>query len=131
MKNVIALILCLITLPASAQDLLSAEEFDQYTRGKTLFYGRNGESYGAEIYHENRRVTWSFLDGECKEGEWYEANNLICFVYDDNPTPQCWSFARGSAGLIARFENNPATTQLYEARDKGDEMICLGPKIGV
>ncbi|MGJ8625606.1 MAG: hypothetical protein ACSHXB_01490 [Sulfitobacter sp.] len=128
----IAIALCaLCALPAAAQDTMSAAEFDAYTRGKTLFYGRGGHAYGAEIYHENRRVQWSFLDGDCREGEWYEADGLICFVYENNPNPQCWSFVEGSRGLIARFENEPNTTELYEAQDQGQEMLCLGPKVGV
>ena len=32
---------------------------------------------------------------------------------------------------IARFENDPMTTELYEAREAGEEMVCLGPKVGV
>ena len=127
-----ASLLCLsLALPAVAQDLMTAEEFDRYTRGKTLFFGMGGTAYGAEIYLDDRRVKWSFLDGECKDGEWYPQGELICFVYDDNPEPQCWSFVRGSGGLIARFENDPGTTELYEAQDMGEEMLCLGPKIGV
>lgn len=110
---------------------MTAEQFDTYTLGKTLFYGRNGSAYGVELYLENRRVRWSFLDGQCKDGIWYEDNGLICFVYEDNPDPQCWSFELGAGGLIARFENNPETTELYEAQDTDEEMICLGPKIGV
>jgi hypothetical protein len=116
---------------SAAEGPLSAEEFDTYTRGKTLFYGQNGQAYGAEIYLDNRRVRWSFLDGECKEGEWYEQGEQICFVYDDNPDPQCWTFRLGDGGLIARFEDLSGSTDLYEADDIGEEMICLGPKIGV
>ncbi|MBB4174321.1 hypothetical protein [Sulfitobacter noctilucicola] len=127
----LAPILFLLAMPVAAQDLMTAEEFDTYTRGKTLYFGKNGQAYGAEIYHENRRVEWSFLDGECKEGEWYEDAGLICFVYENNPDPQCWSFSQGANGLIARFENNPTTTELYEAQDIGEKMLCLGPKIGV
>ncbi|MFK7870980.1 MAG: hypothetical protein AB8B58_17295 [Roseobacter sp.] len=130
MKRLV-LVLTLLAGPLAAQNLLTADEFDAYTRGKTLYYGQNGQTYGAEIYHENRRVQWSFLDGECKEGTWYEDQGLICFVYDDNPNPQCWSFVQSPGGLIARFENNPTTTELYEAQDIGEEMVCLGPKIGV
>ncbi|MEM6303553.1 MAG: hypothetical protein AAF744_02475 [Pseudomonadota bacterium] len=121
----------LTALPAFAGDLMTAEEFEAYTTGKTLFYGRDGTAYGAEIYHENRRVQWSFLDGECKEGSWYAAGEMICFVYEDNPDPQCWTFRLGTGGLIARFENNPASDVLYEARDRGEELLCLGPKVGV
>jgi hypothetical protein len=131
MKYLLTSLMLMLALPASSQGLMTPEEFDTYTRGKTLFYGRGGTAYGAEIYHDNRRVTWSFLDGQCKDGEWYEAGGLICFVYDDNPNPQCWSFAQGANGLIARFEDNPTTTELYEARNTDEEMICLGPKVGV
>ncbi|WP_299045326.1 hypothetical protein [uncultured Tateyamaria sp.] len=125
---IIALALC---ANAVSSEPMSAAEFEAYVTGKTLFYGRSGEAYGAEIYHENRRVTWSFLDGECKEGRWYAEGPLICFVYDDRPDPQCWTFEKGPGGLIATFENNPTSTALYEAQDIGEEMVCLGPKIGV
>lgn len=116
---------------APAGEPMNAEAFDRYTRGKTLFYGQDGQTYGAEIYMDNRRVRWSFLDGQCKEGTWYEEGDQICFVYDDNPDPQCWSFSKKNGRLTARFENLPNATQLYEAEDIGEEMVCLGPEIGV
>ncbi|MFY0645566.1 hypothetical protein [Sulfitobacter geojensis] len=127
----LALLLALCAAPLAAQQTMTADEFDAYTKGKTLFYGKSGQAYGAEIYHENRRVEWSFLDGDCKEGEWYEADGLICFVYENNPNPQCWSFIKGANGLIARFENRPDTTELYEANEGAEKMLCLGPKVGV
>lgn len=129
--RILACLLTLLSFPLAAQNLMSAEEFDAYTKGKTLFYGNSGQAYGAEIYHENRRVEWSFLDGECKSGAWYESNGLICFTYENNSTPQCWSFIKGPNGLIARFENRPDTTELYEAKEGDQEMLCLGPKVGV
>ncbi|WP_299029104.1 hypothetical protein [uncultured Sulfitobacter sp.] len=131
MKLIAFCLTAFVALPACAQPLMSAEEFDAYTRGKTLYYGNGAEPYGAEIYLPDRRVRWSFLDGECKDGSWYEDNGLICFTYDDRPAPQCWSFELGSGGLIARFENDPAVTPLYEATESTEELLCLGPKIGV
>jgi hypothetical protein len=127
----VLLVLPLGGAAAYAQSTMTAQEFDAYTRGKTLFYGNGPEAYGAEIYLPNRRVRWSFLDGQCMEGEWYEADGMICFTYDEHPEPQCWSFERGPQGLIARFENDPAVTPLYEANESTEEMLCLGPKIGV
>ncbi|WP_299729751.1 hypothetical protein [uncultured Tateyamaria sp.] len=124
------LVLFSLATPVVA-DPMSAAEFEAYVTGKTLYYGQSGAPYGAEIYHENRRVTWSFLDGECKEGYWYAEGSNICFVYEDRPDPQCWTFERGAGGLIASFENNPESEALYEAQDVGEEMICYGPKIGV
>lgn len=110
---------------------MSAEAFDNYTRGKTLYYGFDGESYGVERYLDDRRVIWSFLDGKCKDGLWYEEAGQICFIYEDRMDVQCWTFAEGPNGLIARFENNPEATELYEAQDIGDEMLCYGPDVGV
>ena len=34
-------------------------------------------------------------------------------------------------GLSARFQNDPEATELYEAEDIGEEMICHGPDVGV
>ena len=119
-----------LATPAQAEPMTAAE-FEAYVTGKTLYFGRDGAPYGAEIYHENRRVTWSFLDGDCKDGRWYNEGRNICFVYEDRPDPQCWTFEKSANGLIARFENDPTTEDLYEAQDVDEEMICLGPKIGV
>ena len=125
-----AALAALAALPALAETM-SASEFDSYTRGKTLFYAQNGMAYGAEQYLDGRKVIWSFLDGNCKYGTWYEASGQICFVYEDRVDPQCWTFREGPGGLIARFEDNPAATELYEAQDTGDEMLCKGPDVGV
>lgn len=129
-RPVLIPLLC-AALPAMAETRMTAETFDAYTRGKTLFYGFDGVAYGVERYLDNRRVIWSFLDGDCKYGAWYEENGLICFVYEDRPDPQCWSFDQGPSGLIARFEDDPEATELYEAEDIGEEMICYGPEVGV
>ena len=126
-------ILCaLAATPLAAQSTMSAEAFDNYTRGKTLYYGSGGQAYGVERYLSGRRVIWSFLDGECKEGVWYEEAGHICFVYEDRPgDPQCWTFQETSRGLVAQFENDPTSTELYEAEDLGEEMLCYGPDVGV
>lgn len=126
-------ILCLMSLalPAAAGDVMSAGEFDAYTIGKTFYYGSLGEPYGAEEYLENRRVRWTFLDGKCQEGVWYEEDGLICFVYENQPDPQCWSFRQSAAGLIAQFENDPVQTELYEVRRSDEPLMCMGPDVGV
>ncbi|MEM8578650.1 MAG: hypothetical protein AAGF60_12430 [Pseudomonadota bacterium] len=127
MRRLLApLLIC--AAPAAAEPMDGAA-FEAYTTGRTMFYGSGGQAYGAEEYFENRRVRWSFLDGECKDGTWYENGPMICFVYEDETDPQCWTFTRGAAGLIARFEGRGDA--IYEAQDLGEEMVCLGPKVGV
>ena len=116
---------------AAAQSPMTAEEFEDYTTGKTLYFFSQGEAYGVEEYHENRRVRWSFLDGDCKEGAWYPQGEQICFVYEDNPTPQCWTFYRERDGLRALFEGRETGTELYEAGESDEPMMCLGPDVGV
>lgn len=110
---------------------MTAEAFDAYTNGKTLYYGTDGAAYGVERYMDNQRVIWSFLDGKCQDGIWYEDSGQICFVYEDRPDPQCWTFSQGPNGLIAQFENDPRATELHEAQNVDEEMFCLGPEVGV
>ena len=131
MLKPLLILLSLCAVMARADTPMSAEAFDAYTRGKTLIYGAQGQPYGAERYLDNRRVIWSFLDGKCKYGEWYEQAGKICFVYEDRLEPQCWTFLQGPDGLVARFENDPEATELYEAQNTGDELLCHGPDIGV
>jgi hypothetical protein len=118
--------------PLHAQEgsRMSAEAFDAYTRGQTFTYGTGAEPYGAEEYLDGRRVRWSFLDGQCQDGAWYEDNGLICFVYDNNPDPQCWSFYQTPGGIVARFEDDPSQTTLYEITRSPEPLMCLGPEVG-
>ena len=133
MRSLSTIALCLLLGAGAAwsAEPMDGKAFDAYTRGKTLFYGQNGEAYGAEIYLDDRRVRWSFLDGECKDGYWYEEAGQICFVYEDVSTPQCWAFTKQGGRLMARFQNMPGATELYEAQDVDEEMICLAPNLGV
>ncbi|MDO6587529.1 hypothetical protein Q4543_18615 [Salipiger sp. 1_MG-2023] len=125
------LVLLTLALPCLASEPLSGAEFERYVTGKTLYFGLEGSSYGVEEYLPDRQVRWSFLDGQCKDGFWYEDQRMICFVYDDEPEAQCWSFYREGTGLRAVFENDPANTVLYEARQDDKPMMCLGPEVGV
>lgn len=125
-----ALILSALLFPALANAQMSAEAFEQYTQGKTLTYVENGMAYGVEEYLPGRRVRWSFLDGRCSDGVWYEEAGGICFVYEDNPDPQCWVFSAGPRGLVADFIGDDAP-RLYEAQSLDEEMLCLGPEVGV
>lgn len=135
MKQILAPVLSALiataALPAMAADALNATQFETYVLGKTLYFGQAGQSYGVEEYLPDRRVRWSFLDGKCKEGIWYEEAGQICFVYEDTPEPQCWSFFDEGSGLRAVFQNDPANTVLYEAQQNDEPMLCLGPDVGV
>ena len=110
---------------------MSPEDFEALVTGQTLSYSSGGIEYGAETYFENRRVRWSFLDGECTEGHWYVAADLICFVYDDIPNHQCWKFYLRGGQLLARFENDPEADAIYSTHKRKESLLCLGPDVGV
>ena len=111
---------------------MTAAEFEAFTTGKTLTYATDGSTpYGAEEYLPGRRVRWAFNGQECKEGQWFEDLELICFVYDDDPEPQCWSFYLTSRGLRAQFENREGTAPLYSIAENPEPLFCPGPLIGV
>lgn len=134
MTRTITAILCALCAgTAMAQTPMTAQEFDEYSRGKTFYYGEGGQAYGVERYLDNRRVTWSFLDGKCADGIWYERDQMICFEYDSvpDPGPQCWTFTLGPRGLIAQFQGDPGQTTLYEVQDADEPMTCMGPDVGV
>ena len=126
------LMLLLFASSVQAQDrALTPEEFERLVTGHTLSYRSAGGEYGAEEYLDNRRVRWSFLDGECTEGYWYVEGPQICFIYDTIPSPQCWSFYLRSGRLLARFENSPSGTELIETNRRDGPLYCVGPEVGV
>lgn len=134
MRRALAALSLIATLAgaAPAAEPMSAAEFETYATGKTLFYATGGFTYGAEQYLADRRVIWTFLDGQCATGFWYESDNQICFRYDHDPAdPQCWSFYQAASGLMARFENDPEDMELIEVNQSREPLICLGPNPGV
>ena len=130
-----AVLLALLATSAPAQDLgppLTAEEFEAYTTGKTLTYAaRGGTPYGAEEYLPGRRVRWAFTGDQCKEGQWVEDLDLICFIYEDSVMAQCWSFYLGPNGLTAQYENREGGTWLYQIEESTEPLFCPGPQVGV
>jgi len=115
----------------AAERPITAEEFERIVTGKTFTYATGNTPYGAEEYLENRRVRWTFLDGECSDGKWYPVGEQICFVYDNIPDPQCWYFFDRGGQLTARFVGQSEATSLFETARQNEPLICLGPKIGV
>ncbi|MFY0679410.1 MAG: hypothetical protein JXR13_02440 [Thalassovita sp.] len=129
MKQLLALFL--LASPLGAQSPMSADEFDTYTQGKTLYYTHKDETYGAEMYLKDRRVRWSFLDGKCREGIWYPEDEYLCFVYDTDFEPECWLFFDSGDGLSAHLKGDPNPSEVFSAAPSTKPMLCLGPDVGV
>jgi hypothetical protein len=128
MGRLIIMFLCLAT-PALAQDRMTADEFAVYVEGKTLTFGSPVDDfYGVERYHDDRKVTWQADGGDCIEGEWFEVDGDICFLYENDPEPKCWAVYRTDTGIRAEFTTRPGTT-LFEARENPEPLICPGPDL--
>lgn len=120
--------------PALARQPMTGAEFDAFSKGKTFYYGTNGQAYGVEEYLDGQRVRWSFLDGDCQDGRWFEDAGNICFVYEGTPDPQCWAFYLEDGQLSATFQSGDtaeAPTVLYQIQDADQPMQCMGPDVGV
>ena len=124
--------LAFIGIAAHAETPMSATAFETYSEGRTLYFGSDGEPYGAEQYLPGRRVIWTFFDRQCQMGQWYEDAGAICFIYENQPgNPQCWQFFRDGSGVSAKFENDPETSPIIEVSKNSEPLICPGPKVGV
>ena len=134
---------CLATLtamPAMAQpadlaaDLgkpLTAEQFDARTQGRTITYSAQGQPYGTEQYKPGHKVVWAFTQSECKEGDWFQSDEYICFDYGDYAPLQCWTFYDSPQGLVAKFRGDPASEPLVSLSESQDPLSCQGPDLGV
>jgi len=120
-----ALPFCLLPLCALSETPMTADEFAEVVTGRTLTFVVEGQPYGIERYMEGHRVIWSFLDGQCSYGEWYQQDTAICFVYDHAPDdPQCWEVYDDGDRLRTVFLEEPDRTVLYEAVSGDEELIC-------
>ena len=110
---------------------MTGAEFEAATTGRTLYYNSAGQAYGVEQYLPGRRVIWAFVGDDCRKGNWYENQEQICFVYEDNTDPQCWLFYQTPAGLTARSLGFPDSAPLIAVEQSPEAMACLGPNVGV
>lgn len=134
MRRLIAQIVtasALLALPALAGEPLDAAAFEARTEGKTILFSVGGETYGGEEYLPGHRVRWSFLDGRCKDGRWYEEAGQICFVYEDTQEPHCWRFYDEGGQLVAEFAEDPEGTRFYATSESEEPLYCMGPDLGV
>lgn len=125
-------VLALCATSISAQPLDTAQAFEDYVGGKTVFFHQgDGRVYAAETYLRDRKVRWSLLGGACLEGEWWAQDGKICFVYENNPDPLCWSVEITPQGLTATSDTPMNPLRLFEAVGATGEQLCQGPKVGV
>ncbi|MEZ5755038.1 MAG: hypothetical protein R3D90_09835 [Paracoccaceae bacterium] len=61
----------------------------------------------------------------------FEDQGNICFLYDNSPDAQCWTFFREASGLRAIFMGADGGTSLSEVGQSSEPLHCPGPDVGV
>ncbi len=116
---------------AQAEDetAVPPDEFEQIATGKVLEYHVTGTSrlVGYEAYLADRKVVFRYRNGSCISGEWYPKDGEVCFVYDNEPTPNCISYVRRGKILAAHDPREDGTTDHFDIKmHKGTQLDCAG-----
>lgn len=130
MIRTLALLLLLWAVPGHAETVVPPQVFEQLSTGKTLYFFRNGEFFGAEQYFPERRSLWQYNGGACLEGNWFARGDQVCFTYREDPRVQCWHFLEKSGGYVARGENDPPELDLELGQIDTQPLNCPGPGFG-
>lgn len=116
---------------ALASPPMTADEFEAYVTGSTITYRQQDHIFGTEEYLDGRRVRWSVAPDHCQYGTWYPEGEAICFVYEYDPTPHCWTFWMEGGALAALSTEAAPGAELYEIERSPTPLACPGPGVGV
>jgi len=117
--------------PAFADPPMSGAEFDALTLGRSMTWSEFGSVYGVEQYLPDRRVRWAAVGKDCKLGHWYEDGPAICFKYEDDIDPDCWTITRSADGFSATYTTNAPDAAPVVVAETPDAPACFGPEVGV
>lgn len=126
----LAFVLALLPSHLHADTPITAEAFEAHVTGKTLTYQQFDSLFGVEEYLPDRKVRWSTAPNECLYGSWFPQDDKICFVYEYNPDPICWTFWLRDGALVALSETGLAGEELHEVDASDQGLPCPGPDIG-
>ena len=125
-----SLALLFLVAPALAETPITAQEFEAHVTGKTITYQQFQTLFGIEEYLPDRKVRWSTAPNECQYGSWYPQGDAICFVYEYDPTPACWTFWLRNGALVALSTDGVAGEELHEVQASDQGLPCPGPDVG-
>ena len=122
--------LALSAIPALAETPVTADQFEAHVTGRTVTYRQFGSIFGVEEYLDGRKVRWSTAPNLCQYGSWYPEGDSICFVYEYDPTPACWTFWMRDGALVALSTLDAPGAELYEVARDQTPLPCPGPDVG-
>ena len=97
---------------------LSAEAFEALVEGRTMDTHDLSGRYGVETFLPGRRAIWRDATA-CLEGTWRPQGDLICFDYEGEPEPYCWTYHDRGGWLEAWLDGDRtnAPIMLYPSTD--------------
>ncbi|MBL9052897.1 MAG: hypothetical protein JNN02_04120 [Tabrizicola sp.] len=110
---------------------MTAEEFDEATRGSTITYDYGDGLFGTEEYLEGRQVRWAFDGDLCIYGSWRQWGDQICFDYENDPEPACWHYFLENGRIRGVYMGDGGGWQILESSRDGGPLPCAGPDVGV
>lgn len=125
-----ALLLALWPMALPADTVVPPQVFEDFSTGKTLYFYRNGELFGAEQYFSDRESLWQYNGGDCLRGHWVAEGDRICFSYNGDPRVQCWHFLERTNGYVARAVGDPPELDLLLGNIDTEPLNCTGPGFG-
>lgn len=120
-----------LAAPAQAEAPMTAEAFEAHVTGKTVTYQQYDSLFGIEEYLPGRKVRWSVSPDMCQYGSWYPEGDDICFVYEYDPVPHCWTFWLRDGAMVALSADGQPGEELYEVQASDTPLPCPGPEVGV
>ena len=127
----LAFLALLPAAPGLAEIPMTGPEFEANTTDETITYDYGGGLFGTEEYLPGRKVRWSVAPDECQYGTWYPEDDFICFVYEYDPNPSCWTFWLRDGRLVALSIADAPGAELTEAERSQSPLPCPGPDVGV
>lgn len=127
----LALAFIVLTLPAHAETPMTGPEFDANVTGRTVTYDYGGGLFGTEEYLPERQVRWAFEGDTCVYGIWYPSGDEICFLYSNDPTPQCWLYFLEGGAIRGRYMGEGGGWEILESGRTAQGLPCAGPDVGV
>lgn len=127
----LSLALTIFANAAVAETPMTGAEFDADVTGKTVTYDYGNGLFGTEEYLPDRRVRWAFEGDSCIYGTWYQAEDQICFLYENDPTPQCWLYFLEGGAIRGRYMGPGGGWEINESARTTQGLSCAGPDVGV
>jgi len=122
--------LALVPRAEAGEAALTVEEFQDYANGQTLYFSQQGTPYGVEQYLPGQKSIWQFADGTCTNGNWFEKGGMICFLYENDPTEQCWHFLKKGRSYAARALGREPQADLDVIWRDTRPIQCKAPDLG-